>query len=237
VIAPHQYATLRIQLNGRGQPYGSHPHLQLSSGLELKASRMTDHPAPPGETRREWEFPILALQPGEYRLGPVTLSAFSPARGEYEILSTAPIRLTVRGEGGAAAAAAGWRRSLARLRGLLNPRVLLLLSLLAALLAPALVIGYALFHSPAARALRTRPAAPAPPEALAGWARDTMAGYLPGPLRHAPLATQAGLVCGAAGAALMQRLEAARFGGGSAPTAEELSRCLARLRWRAPVKS
>jgi hypothetical protein len=236
VVAPLQYATLKIQLNGRGQPFGSHPHLQLSNGLELKASRMTDHPAPPGEVRREWEFPILALQPGEYRLGPVTLSAFSPARGEYEILSTAPIRLTVRGSGAAAAAAAGWRSSLARLRGLLNPRDFLLLLLLAALLAPAGLAGYALFHSPAARALRERPAPAAPPEALARWARGAMAGYLPGPLRHAPLATQASQVCGAAGAALMQRLENARFGGGAAPSVEELTRCLSRLRWRRPAR-
>lgn len=231
-IAPRQYATLKIQLNGRGQPYGSRPHLQLSSGLELKAPRMTDHPAPPGETRREWVFPILALQAGEYRLGPVTLSAFSPARGEYEILSTAPLRLTVRGDGAPAAAVAGWRHRLENLRGVLNLRSVLLMLLLLALLTVASAIGFALRHSPAARALRERPAPRAPPELLARWVRDAMAHYVPEPLRHAPLAAQAGHLAGRPGAELMQRLESARFGGAAAPTVDELAGCLAPLRWR-----
>jgi hypothetical protein len=231
-VAPHQYATLKILLSGRGQPYGGHPHLQLPAGLELKSPRVNDQPAPPGESRREWTFPVLAVQPGEYRLGPVTLSAFSPARSEYEILSTAPLALKVRERTAGGAEPDGWTTRFGALQALAKPRALLWLSALLLLLwllrGPAVI----LLRSPAALALRRRPPAQSSPEQWALWLRVAMNPYLPAALRHAPLSAQAAHLSGSKGASIVRQLEHARFNAAPLPAAPDLTRLVAGLRWR-----
>ena len=226
-LAPGDYGELKLILKGRGGPFGAHPRLAVPPGLELRPPRENDLPAPPGELHREWIYPVFAGQEGRYRIGPATLAVFSPAQGDYEILSTSPLALAV---GTKLTAVAEPPRPL--LPPLPGRRKLLL----AAVAGLALLLGggllQALYFSPAGRALRAAPADGASPEQLALWLRGALNHYLPQSLHGAPLPLQAERVAGPAARNLCEQLERARFASTQPPELSHLKKMLARCRWK-----
>lgn len=96
-------ASYVVTINGTGNlTFLQAPKLSLPTSFELYDVRSTEsiRSSSAGTSGyRRFEYPFIARSEGEYDLQPIEFSFFSPERGVYVTLQSAPIKLTISPDG------------------------------------------------------------------------------------------------------------------------------------------
>lgn len=94
-------ATLRVMVEGKGNlPDAAAPELDPPDGLKVyqDAAEEDVRPGPEGYSgRKVFRWALVPVQPGDYSLGPFSLTYFDPQSGEYVTRQAGTVDLTVEG--------------------------------------------------------------------------------------------------------------------------------------------
>ena len=107
MLKANSAATLKLKIAGTGNlAFLEAPKLELPSSFELYNVRSTESirsSAAGTSGYREFEYPFIARAEGEYDIPAVAFTYFSPEKGDYVTLQSAPINIAVESDGTAGA--------------------------------------------------------------------------------------------------------------------------------------